>query len=313
MTGQDTKRAEYNTPAVSIVVTCYNYGKYLSDCISSVLAQAYDDYEIIIVNDGSTDDSHEVVQPFLSDPRIRYIHQENAGQANAKNTGTRNAKGQFIAFLDADDQWHSTKLEKQIPLFEDPKVGVVYSRARYIDERGRDLDLTLTGKYLQPRAGRATNSLIFDNFIPFSSSVVRRECLEQYGSFDESIYMGIDWDLWLRISTKYDFAYVDEPLLFYRLGHSGQMSKNMEKRYRCSDVIMKKFFTLYPDILDKTLISEAFLHTYCGRAYYYSKQGNLRQAVKYNWKALGQNPSRFVLYKYFIENIVRSLLRAAKK
>ena len=254
---------------VSVIITCYNYGRYLAGCMESVLGQTYRDIEIIIVNDGSTDNTDEIVKKYITDPKVRYIKQNNSGQANAKNAGISHARGAFLAFLDADDVWEITKLEKQVPLFADPTVGVVYSLTKYIDEEGRSLDLTVDGKYLKPCAGEISQHLYFDNFIPFSSSVVRRDCLEKVGLFDESIKMGIDWDLWLRISAAYTFAYVDEPLLYYRVGHAGQMSKNLEERQRCSDRIMRKFVQENPDRLPNSVIQKAMAYTNCNRGYYY--------------------------------------------
>lgn len=252
-------------PTVSVIVTCYNYGGYVGGCIESILAQTCQDFEIIVVDDGSTDNSATVISGYLSDQRINYIRQDNAGQAKAKNTGIRHSRGKFVAFLDADDLWKKSKLEKQLPLFAESEVGVVYSTATYIDKEGRDLNYSLPGKYLMPRAGRVTEHLFVDNFVPFSSAVVRADCLRKAGGFDESLKMGIDWDLWLRISVPWQFVYVDEPLLVYRLGHPGQMSKNIREREACADRIMAKFLQTYSDALSSSAINRAFAYTYSNR------------------------------------------------
>ena len=287
---------------VSVVITCYNYGKYLAGCLDSVLGQTYRDIEIIIVNDGSTDDTDEIVKKYLSDPRVRYIKQRNAGQANAKNIGIRSASGEFVAFLDADDVWASSKLEQQIPLFSDPAVGVVYCRAQYIGDDGRSLDFTTKGKYLQPRSGKVIPYLFFDNFIPFSASVVRKECLERTDLFDESLKMGIDWDLWLRISASYLFAYVDEPLLYYRIGHSGQMSKNLEERQRCSDRIMKKFVKENPGLLPESVTRKAAAYTYCSRGYYY-RALDLHRSNRFYLDAIKCDLTAWNAYRGFLKNM----------
>lgn len=267
-------------PKVSVVITCYNYGKYVSGCLDSVLGQTFQDFEIIVVNDGSTDDTDKIIINYLDNPKIKYIRQENKGQACAKNVGIKNSSGEYIAFLDADDKWVNTKLDEQLPLFNNPRVGVIYSNARYIDEGGKEIHFRLEPFYLKPRAGMVTNWLLFDNFIPFSSSVVRRSCFDRVGIFDESIKMGIDWDLWLRISVDYLFMHVDKPLLIYRLGHSGQMSKNLEVRQHCSDMILKKFESTNPDLTPPKLMRRVAHYTFMNRGEYFRKV-NLTKSSKY--------------------------------
>ena len=104
-------------PTVSVIVTCYNYAQYLEGCLRSILNQTYQDFELLIINDGSTDNTDEVVARFLDNEKIRYIKQNNTGQAIATNNGIMAASGELIAFLDADDLWEPTKLEKQVKLF----------------------------------------------------------------------------------------------------------------------------------------------------------------------------------------------------
>ena len=255
-------------PTVSIIVTCYNYGEYVAECLKSIQKQTFKDFEVTVVDDGSTDNSIEKIKLFLDDERFKYIKKKNSGQAKAKNTGIRESRGNYIAFLDADDYWEINKLEKQLPLFSTKRVGVVYSRARYVNAIGDHLNIKLSGEFLKPRRGKVTDYLLMDNFVPFSSSIVRRECFFKTSIFDESLKMGIDWDLWLRISTKYQFEFVDEPLLIYRMGHSGQMSKNIEERQRCSDRILTNFIKRYPDHATKRSIRRAWGYTYLNRGLY---------------------------------------------
>lgn len=299
------------TPMVSVVITCYNYGAYVFFCLESVFAQTFMDYEIILVDDGSTDDSAQQIEPFLQDTRLRYIRQKNGGQANAKNRGIKESKGAFIAFLDADDLWREDKLEKQLPLFENEKVGVVYSRQRFIDHEGEDAGYPPFRKTLLPKTGKVTAELFMDNFVPFSSSVVRKKCFENFGSFDESIAMGIDWDLWLRLSTGWQFEYVDEHLLLYRIGHPGQMSKNATKRHECSDRIMAKFRKNYPEEVSPPLLKEAMAFTYCNRGIYFSPY-DLSLSCKYYLQALQLKPFQKTAYVGILKNCLKSLLRLTK-
>ncbi len=289
---------------VSVVITCYNYGRYLSGAIGSVLEQTYSDFEIIVVDDGSTDDTEQVVRQFLDNPRIRYIRQENAGQANAKNTGIKNSSGTFIAFLDADDRWCPEKLEKQMSCFVNREVGVVYCRAKYLDEEDKEFFYTTVSPYLQPRRGKVTTWLFLDNFVQFSSSVVRKECFEKFGVFDETLGMGIDWDLWLRISTGYTFDFVDEPLFYYRVGHSGQMSKNVEVRQHCSDRIMKQFLTNYPNAVDEKTRREAYYTTFCNRGNHY-RSIDRKKSYTFFLRAIRIVPFNKEAYKGILKNLIR--------
>src|SRR3954452_13254995 len=126
-------------PAVSVVVASRNYGRYLAGAVRSVLGQTFADLELIVIDDGSTDDTSDVIRPFLADPRVRYHRTDGLGQSRAKNLGVLQARGPLVAFLDGDDEWLPTKLARQFPLFTDPNVGVVYSRRTLMDAAGRDL------------------------------------------------------------------------------------------------------------------------------------------------------------------------------
>lgn len=288
---------------VSVVITCYNYGRYLSGAIDSVLRQTYSNFEIIIIDDGSTDNTEEIARSYSSCSRVTYIRQNNAGQANAKNTGIQHASGDFIAFLDADDLWCEQKLEKQMVCFNDSRVGVVYCKARYMSERSEEIFVDQKEKYLQPKRGKVTEWLFLDNFVPFSSSVVRAQCFEKFGLFDESLKMGIDWDLWLRISTLYYFDYIEDPLFFYRIGHGDQMSKNLEVRQGCSDFIMNRFISNYPGELSKEIIDKANYYTYCNRGEYF-RNVNLMKSFKYFFMALNIFPFAIRAYKGSVKNLI---------
>ena len=287
---------------VSVVITCYNYGLYLTGAIDSVLHQTCNNFEILIIDDGSTDNSAKIAQKYTTDPRVHYFRQDNGGQAKAKNAGIRYSAGELIAFLDADDRWAPNKLQKQVALFQDPLVGVVFSRAKYIDKDGEEIPYNSTGRWFTPKRGKVTEALFIDNFVPFSSSIVRKECLDRFGTFDETLKMGIDWDLWLRISTGYHFDFVDEPLLEYRLGHSGQMSKNMEERQRCSDRIMKGFLENYPEALNSKNVREAYYYTFCNRGSYW-RHINKEKSYGFLIKAIQAKPFNYRAYKEFLTNL----------
>jgi len=252
-----------NDAKVSVVITCYKYAHFLPVALDCALGQTHRNVEVIVVNDGSPDNTDEVMQRYLQDPRVVYIKQANAGQAIAKNNGINAATGQFVAFLDADDAWLPRKLELQLPLFADPEVGVVYSGMSFMDESGAPIAAPQTGEISRARAGWITRELFVDNIVPFSSAIVRRECFERCGVMNAEYRMAIDWDLWLRMSVHYKFDFVAEPLLIYRLGHTGQMSKNLHVREKDTMRIMQNFIAANPGLLPQKLISWVMAYSYC--------------------------------------------------
>ncbi|MEA3489047.1 MAG: glycosyltransferase [Candidatus Omnitrophota bacterium] len=198
-----------NETIVSVIVPTYNRAGLIGRAVKIVLKQTYADLEVIVVDDGSTDNTEEIVKD-IRDERVRYIkHSHNRGLSSARNTGIREACGRYIAFQDDDDIWMPGKLEKQMSLFRDapPEVGVVYGSTLRIFE-GKKVHVPSRG--LQPKEGDLYGILLKSNFISIVSAVVKRECFEKAGMFDESLPNLEDWDLWLRVSKYYHFRYLDE-------------------------------------------------------------------------------------------------------
>ena len=246
---------------VSVVIATYNMGQYLPQAVQSVLSQSYPHLEVQIVDDGSTDDTAQILRQWQGDARVRVHTQQNAGQARAKNQGVALSRGRFVAFLDADDIWLPGKLALQMPLFRGrPEIGVVYSDYECMDGEGRPLSKGVTPM----RRGWVAGPLLVENFVCYSSGVVRRECLERNGSFDESLGMGIDYDLWLRLSASYQFDFVPAATVRYRVW-AGQMSTNYRKRYQSGIRIMQNFLDSNPGVVNPAVVRHAWAHTYVGR------------------------------------------------
>ncbi len=290
-------------PRVSVIIPAYNYGRFIATALESAVNQTFQDIEIIIINDGSTDNTDEVVSRYLGNPKIEYVKQANSGQTVTKNNGIKISSGEFIAFLDADDWWDHTKLEKQLAAFEADDIGVVYSKSSFVSQDGRPLnqfypDFLYTGK--------VTAALFVDNFVPFSSALIRRKSLERIGLFDEGLRMGIDWDLWLRMSMEYRFSAIDEPLLFYRMGHDNQMSKNTPLRMASSDRIMTKFLAANPGALSKKEIDKAWAFTFCNRGDYF-RRTDLTKSCAFFARAMAKEPCNARVYKGFVKNLLFGL------
>ncbi|MEH1806175.1 glycosyltransferase family 2 protein [Nostoc sp.] len=230
-------------PKVSIVIPAYNSLKFLPETMESVFKQTFKDFEVLVVNDGSSDDTEHWVSQ-IADPRFKLITQENQGLSGARNTGIAHASGEYIAFLDADDLWEPTKLEKQVLcLEENSEIGLVYTWVALIDENGN-----FTGRVFKNYAENDVWHKLIEHNIVESGSVamVRRQCFDTCGVFDRNLRSFVeDWDMWLRIASRYPFKVMKEPLVYYRQ-HSTSASKNWEAMARSFEIVIEKAFSAAP-------------------------------------------------------------------
>ncbi|MHB9155123.1 MAG: glycosyltransferase family 2 protein [Endomicrobiales bacterium] len=205
-------------PKVSVIIPAYNNGAYLPESIESVLRQTCRDLEILVVDDGSTDNTREVAQRYaLKDPgRVRYVYQQNRGPGAARNRGIAEARGEYLAFLDADDRWLSTKLEKQAAILDSrPDTGLVYTDLLFFDNRHWIVGHASERKYRLPR-GDITLFFFFRYFMVTSSVMVRAAVTRAAGLFREDIFVGEDYDYWLRVSALTKAEVIREELLAKR-------------------------------------------------------------------------------------------------
>jgi len=287
---------------VSVVIATYNMSRYLPQAVESVLAQSYPHVQVHIVDDGSTDDTPRVVRRWRDHPRVRVHRQRNRGQAHAKNTGVRLSRGAFVAFLDADDLWLPDKLAAQMPLFERAEVGVVYSDFERMDDFGAPLPREPTRLH----RGRVSGPLLIENFVGFPTAIVRRAHLERYGAFDENLSMGIDYDLWLRLSAHCEFDYVARTTARYRVW-SGQMSRNYRERYRSGISIMRSFLDQNPGAVEPAVVRSAWAHTYTGRGNVTLWRGRDRAGALRDYaRALSFRPAHWPTWRALLRAFITS-------
>jgi len=201
-------------PIVSVVIPTYQYAGFVGEAIDSVLAQTYTDYELILVDDGSTDGTREVVAAAYGN-QIKYIYQDNRGLAAARNTGIRASKGEYLSFIDADDVWLPNKLELEVEFLDThPSVSMVCSNYTYFGSRGRQKKTGFEGVPLA--FGYGQKEIFFHNPISASAVLIKKLCFEKVGDFDESMIQCEDLDMWLRIAAHFEIDYINTPLSKYR-------------------------------------------------------------------------------------------------
>ena len=230
-------------PHVSVIIPAYNQAQYLDDAVQSVLEQSYTNYEIIVIDDGSTDNTPAVAAQFGE--KIRYIRQENKGLAGARNTGIRAARGELIGLLDSDDQWEPTFLETMVSLAEaHPQAAVYYSGAQYMDADGNLLPQILGTSTAPTESPQGMyHTLLRANFIIPSATVLRKSIIEQAGLFDPQLRSCEDWDLWLRLLPDHKFVGSPAPLLRYRI-HGSSLSTNVDGMQYAVRAVIEKHFGL---------------------------------------------------------------------
>ncbi|HEY9770128.1 MAG TPA: glycosyltransferase family A protein [Coleofasciculaceae cyanobacterium] len=269
-------------PNISIIIPAYNAMTYLPETMATVLSQTFADFEVIVVNDGSSDKTEKWVSQ-ITDPRVKLIcHTTNQGLAAARNTGIGYAQGKYLAFLDADDLWESTKLEKQVHcLEENPAVGLVYTWSALINEQG-----IRTGRVFKSHAeGNVWKTLIGYNIVWCGSvAMVRRSCFEAVGMFDQNLRSFVeDWDMWLRIASVYPFKVIKETLVYYRQS-STSASRNWQAMEESFSIVLEKAFASAP----------SNLHYLKGRSYGFAY-------FCLAWKALQSRAPDYKKAKYFYE------------
>jgi glycosyltransferase involved in cell wall biosynthesis len=235
-------------PEVSVIIPTYNRANVLSRAVKSVLNQVYRDFEIIVVDDGSTDNTEQVARAF-DKQQVKYVrHEKNMGPAAARNTGIGHATGKYIAFQDSDDEWFPQKLGRQVQVFEtaSDRVGAVYTGFWRIRNSSRKYE----PRNREKLEGDIHRELLRGNFLGTPTILIKEECFRSAGLFDEKLFHLEDWEAWLRISTDYEFRVIDEGLVVaYEMADSA--SRNLSTLIEAHEYILGKhceMFRMHPDI-----------------------------------------------------------------
>jgi glycosyltransferase involved in cell wall biosynthesis len=259
-----------NAPKVSVILPTYNRATLLGTAIESVLGQSFQDLELIVVDDGSADDTEKLVRRYQdSDARVRYLRQANRGISAAMNAGIHAASGQLIARLDSDDLWLPDLLETEVSILEArPEIGLVYSRGQWMDQDLNPLATTVGQTLHFPND--TLGSMLWGDATCNITVVARRECFDRAGFFDEALATSEDWDMWLRTAFHYDFVFVDRVLAHVRR-HEGNATSAQVPSYAAflgsRRKVLDKFFSrgdLSPRIARMRAIAYRNLYIYEG-------------------------------------------------
>jgi glycosyltransferase involved in cell wall biosynthesis len=259
----------------SIIMPAYNAESTIYDSIESVIKQSYEKWELIIINDGSTDDTIKVVSQF-KDSRIKLISQENKGVAEARNTGIRFSNGDFIAFLDSDDIWDEKKLEIQINYLTVNDIDLLHTDFFYFSTNITDRKYK---KYIEPYNFDLSDheKLLINDVIVASSVIIRKNTINSVGYFDSSFYGVEDWDYWIRLSKDHKIGKIDNPLTYYRENMKG-ISKNFERQLNQELLIRKKHLTILVSNKVRKLSKWQYLKK---NLYYHYVNNNYIDIIKY--------------------------------
>lgn len=306
----------YIPKLVSTIVPVFNRANLIGKTLDSILNQTYPQIEVIAVNDGSTDDSLAILESYAQrhPTRIRIINQQNTGQARARNNGIRQARGEFIAFLDSDDTWDKEKLALQIPLFNG-RVGLVYSAILEVDENDTITELIPCDPKVK---GDIYALLLIANRMTGGSVVVTRQAIDNVGMFDESFPAAENWDLWIRVAKEYHIDYVDKPLVRY-LRHSGNMSADQRLMCAANTAILHKHLpnrTTLPRELHRTF-DTAYANFYYLQGIIHFSNGEYQSARKYFYHAwrykMLYKDSALRVFRSFLGFTVNSILARYRK
>ncbi|TGN41527.1 glycosyltransferase [Marinobacter confluentis] len=280
-------------PHVSIITPTFNRADFIEQAVDSVLKQSYQNFELLIIDDGSTDDTKERLATVLEDARVHYFYQANQGQSVARNLALSRASGDLVCFLDSDNYWPENKLEIQLTkLAEQPDVDVVYGDIVTVDEQGQEI----SRKNMRRYSGDIAKYMIRDNCVSMNTAMARRRCFEELGAMSGTRRVADDYDLWLRFSARFRFHYMPEFLAFYRVMED-QISSDKSRRFDSNWQIINDFRRDFPSAMSKKDFDSGFAAFHCRKARYLAGQNLKRRALVELLKALKFEPAGRVTWR----------------
>jgi glycosyltransferase involved in cell wall biosynthesis len=307
-------------PRVSVIIPTYNTARYIAEAVESVLAQTYCDFEVLVVDDGSTDNTHQVLQPYLN--KIEYIWQENQERAHTRNNGIRRARGEFIAFLDSDDVWRPGKLAQQVAALDSATQAVLaYGVALNIDEARRPLNFW-GSRYScgQPDPSGASapqiyqpgGEILFGTPLMPSVVLVRRAALDQTGLFDPQATPVEDWELWLRLAQRGAFAFIPTVVCEYRaFGTDREVKKRATDHHLARWLyVVQKTAANDPQHYPPQLITQVLGSLYTRSAFASYELGDAARGSKVLAQALGTDPAlvKPLTFSHLLEEQAKRIL-----
>ena len=292
--------------AISVIIPAYNAEQTIQETVQSVLKQTFSDFEIIVIDDGSSDRTSDIVGE-IADPRLKCFSYANGGVAMARNRGLSHATGEFIAFLDADDLWVSDKLELQFEaLQKHPEAGVAYSWTYFLHEKEHQSYADTSSFY----EGDVYAQLLIRNFLHNGSNpLIRKRAIDTIGLFDVTTVPSEDWDFYIRLSSVYPFALIPKPQVIYRQSSSSASSKVDRIETSTLTVINRAFAAAPCEYKHLKSQSFAWVYKYSARQHlkYQSDLNSLSLATGKIFKAVCLHPS--ILLEHYTQGLIRHLIK----